>query len=215
MKLTTKLSIIRSTFTAALAAVLCALSLISLPAAGGRSVSLQHMGAVFAGLLAGGAQGAGSVGIFLLAGMFGLPVFPGRTGGMEALLAATGGFTAGYFLSALAAGLCAGSPRLQERRFSAVQWLRTAAGAVLGFAASWLPGICWYIRCMEAEGRAVSAAAAWQEQVLPSLPGEIPLLIAAVPLAAVLRPAAARLLYPDDDKEADELLASLSKKRKG
>lgn len=209
MTTTTRLSLIRSAFTATLALLLCLIGLSGIPAAG----TAQHALAVFAGLLAGAAQGAGSAGIFLLAGMLGLPVFPGRAGGIGELLAPGGAFVAGYFVAALAAGLCAGSPLARERRFSAKQWLRLAAGAVLGTALSWLPGIWWYIRSMEARGSAVSAAQAWKLNVLPSLPGEIPLLIAAIPVAALLRPAAAQLLYPDDGKEADELLAALSKKR--
>ena len=59
--------------------------------------------AIALGLLAlGGKWGMVSVGLYLLLGIVGLPVFSGFRGGVAALLDPTGGFLWGFFLGAAA-----------------------------------------------------------------------------------------------------------------
>ena len=46
-------------------------------------------------------QGTASVGLYLLLGVLGVPVFAGMTGGIGVLLGTTGGYIIGFFFSAL------------------------------------------------------------------------------------------------------------------
>ena len=49
----------------------------------------------------GGKKGTASVGLYLLLGVLGVPVFAGMTGGIGVLLGTTGGYIIGFFFSAL------------------------------------------------------------------------------------------------------------------
>jgi biotin transport system substrate-specific component len=64
-------------------------------------VTLQSF-AVFLMLgLLGGRLGTTAIGIYLLLGILGLPVFSGMRGGIAVLLGPTGGYLTGFFLSGL------------------------------------------------------------------------------------------------------------------
>ena len=78
---------------------LCAWIALPLPPV---SFTLQTFAVLLALGLLGGKWGCVSIGLYLLLGAVGLPVFSGFRGGAAALLDATGGFLWGFFL----AGLC-------------------------------------------------------------------------------------------------------------
>ncbi len=59
-------------------------------------IVLQNMFVYLAGLLLGGRWGLASVGVYLLAGATGLPVFAGGLGGMGRFVGPTGGYLIGY-----------------------------------------------------------------------------------------------------------------------
>lgn len=63
--------------------------------------TLQTMGVFLTVGLLGGRRGTWAVLTYLLLGAVGLPVFSGFTGGVGALLGATGGYLAGFLVSAL------------------------------------------------------------------------------------------------------------------
>ena len=85
---------------AALAAALMALcSWISLPTA--VPFTLQTFALFLTLGVLGGRLGALAVGVYLLLGAVGLPVFAGFSGGLGALLGATGGYLLGFLLTAL------------------------------------------------------------------------------------------------------------------
>lgn len=65
------------------------------------TVTLQTFGILLCLGTLGGKWGCVSVGLYLLLGFTGLPVFAGFRGGAAALLDATGGFLWGFFLGAL------------------------------------------------------------------------------------------------------------------
>ena len=65
-------------------------------------ITLQTFGISLVLLLLGGKWGSISIGIYLLLGAAGLPVFSGFRGGFGMLLGATGGFLWGFLLSGLA-----------------------------------------------------------------------------------------------------------------
>ena len=59
-------------------------------------IVLQNMFVYLAGLLLGGRWGLASVGVYLLAGACGLPVFAGGLGGISRFVGPTGGYLIGY-----------------------------------------------------------------------------------------------------------------------
>ena len=88
------------TLSSLFAALLAVCAWLCIPA-GDISVTLQTFGVALALLLLGGKWGTVSIGIYLLLGAVGLPVFSGFRGGFGMLLGATGGFLWGFLLSGL------------------------------------------------------------------------------------------------------------------
>lgn len=69
--------------------------------------ALQMIGVMVAPMLLGSVRGGLSVGLYILVGVLGLPVFAGQASGPGVLLGATGGFLIGYLVGAFAAGAVA------------------------------------------------------------------------------------------------------------
>ena len=67
---------LRSTFTVLFAALICLGCFISIPI-GPVPITIQNMFAILAACILGGLNGAGAVGIFIVLGTIGLPVFSG------------------------------------------------------------------------------------------------------------------------------------------
>lgn len=63
--------------------------------------TMQLFGIFLALSTLGGRRGTYAVAVYLLLGAAGIPVFAGFRGGLAVLLGATGGYVAGFFLSAL------------------------------------------------------------------------------------------------------------------
>jgi biotin transport system substrate-specific component len=79
------------------------------------------------------------VGLYLLAGAVGAPVFAGAAGGFTRFIGPTGGFLFGYLLSALVAGLIAGRPRAGK---PTPLW-RIILASILGIYAGYILGLPW------------------------------------------------------------------------
>ena len=88
------------TLSSLFAALLAVCAWICIPV-GDIAVTLQTFGVALALLLLGGKCGTVSIGIFLLLGAVGLPVFSGFRGGIGALAGVTGGFLWGFLASGL------------------------------------------------------------------------------------------------------------------
>lgn len=82
-------------FTALFVALIACGAFISIPI-GPVPIVLQNMFVLLAGLILGPVWGPGCVGVYLLMGLAGLPVFAGGTGGMGKLFGPTGGYLLGY-----------------------------------------------------------------------------------------------------------------------
>lgn len=176
----------RPVFVALFAALICVSSVIAIPLPGGVPVVLKDMLAILAGLVLGGVQGAAATGLYLLAGMLGIPVFAGG-GGLAAFASPSGGYLVGFLLGSLAAGLIAGRPSAAEKRFSVRQFARIAGAALAGFAVIYACGVFHLRRVNQ-----LSLAAAIINGCVVFLPiaaGKMALLVA---LASRLRPIAAR-----------------------
>ncbi len=181
----------RSVFVAMYAAIICVGCFIAVPV-GAIPIVLQNMLAVMAGALFGLPQGAAAVGLFLAAGALGVPVFSGGKGGFAVLAGPTGGFLIGYFIGALVCGLIAGHPAADEKPFTVKNIVKLSLAGLAGFAVVYVPGILQFMH-VTSKPLATALAAC----VVPFLPGDAVKLIIMVPLAAKLRPVAARFMNPD------------------
>lgn len=127
------------TLSSLFAALLAVCAWLSIPVSD-IGITLQTFGMFLALLLLGGRWGTVSIGIYLLLGAIGLPVFSGFRGGFGALLGVTGGFLWGFLFSgfvywalerrgkglALAAGLAV-------CYLCGCLWFQTYAGGGMGF----------------------------------------------------------------------------------
>ena len=91
-------------FIALMAAVLAVLAQFSIPMPTGQLLTLQTFAVALCGAVLGIRRGLASVGIYLLLGAVGLPVFASMRGGMGILLGLTGGFLIGFLPLAAACG---------------------------------------------------------------------------------------------------------------
>ena len=140
----------RALARAALAAALMAVcSWISLPTA--VPFTLQTFALFLTLGVLGGRLGALAVGVYLLLGAVGLPVFAGFSGGLGALLGATGGYLLGFLLTALTVW---GAERLWGR--SAPVFL---ASCLAGLGLCYLFGTVWFAAVYAASSGPVGLAA--------------------------------------------------------
>ena len=124
---------------------------ISIPM-GDTAFTLQTF-AVFLSLgVLGGKWGSLSIGIYLLLGAVGLPVFAGFQGGLGALLGATGGYIWGFLLAGLV--------------YWGFEKLCKPIGMILGLLCCYACGCGWFLQFT---GGAVGLAAAIGKCVIPYL----------------------------------------------
>lgn len=71
--------------------------------------ALQMIGVMLTPLVLGPARSTAALGLYVLVGLLGLPVFAGQSSGPGVLLGASGGFLVGYVVAAPVAGLAAGA----------------------------------------------------------------------------------------------------------
>lgn len=108
-------------YVAVFAALVAAFSLLpGIPLGAGVPITLQTLAVILAGMVLGPGRGAAAVGLYLVAGLAGLPVFSGFSSGVGVLA----GPSAGYLLSFPLAAFVAGAlvrfllPRIRRARFA-------------------------------------------------------------------------------------------------
>lgn len=146
-------------------------------------IVLQNLFVLLAGLLLGSRWGAISIGIYLLVGAIGIPVFAGAKGGIAHFMGPTGGYLFGFLLSAYITGLISEHSKHQ----SVLEILAVCLGTIATYAVGvpWLKmtaGLSW--------GKALAIG------VLPFLIGDAAKAIVAVVLAKSLRPLLTRQMEP-------------------
>ena len=96
-------------YVAVFAALIAALALTPPIPIGslGVPITLQTLGVALAGLCLGAWRGAAAVGLYLLVGLAGLPVFSGGRAGLAVLVGPTGGYLVAFLFSTFAVGLVA------------------------------------------------------------------------------------------------------------
>ena len=161
-----KFSIRDMVFVSLMAVVIALCSYLSVPAA--VPFTMQTFAVFCALLLLGGKRGFLAVGLYILLGAFGLPVFSGFRGGLGALLGPTGGYILGFLLCALLFWLL-------ERKLPPLVLL------VLGLLVCYLFGTLWFVYVYSSGGKEIGFGAALAVCVLPYLiPDAIKLFLAHV-----------------------------------
>ena len=172
------------TLTAVMAALICIAGPLVVPV-GPVPLSLATFAVYLAGAVLGKKRGTIAVGLYLLIGIIGVPVFSGFSGGFQKLAGVTGGYLAGYLPCAFLSGL--GAERAEK---SGRKWLLPALAAA-GTAALYALGTAWF---MIQTGNTVGAALGLC--VVPFLPGDAVKIIAASLLAGPVRKAAGIVSNP-------------------
>lgn len=179
---------LKPVFTSLFAALICAGSFIAIPI-GPVPIVLQNAFAVLSGLLLGPIQGAGAVGLFILAGTLGLPVFSGGKSGFAVLTGPTGGYLAGYILAAFIAGTAARRAEKADKDQTLPIFI---SAALAGFACIYIPGVLVLKRTLN-----LSFADALAKGVIPFLAGDLIKAAIIIPLAWKVSPILKRYLNPD------------------
>lgn len=164
----------QTVYASLFAALIAAGAFLAIPI-GPVPIVLQNMFILLTGLLLGPRWGLASVGIYLLAGAIGLPVFAGGTGGIGRILGPTGGYLVAYLPAVWVVGIV--SARTKGRVMGDVAAMVLGALIVYGMGVPYLKavtGISW--------SKAVAAG------MLPFLIGDALKIAAAVPIARTLRP---------------------------
>ncbi len=138
-------------------------------------IVLQNLFVMLAGLLLGGRWGLTSIGVYLLAGAIGLPVFAGGTGGIGKFIGPTGGYLLGFAAAAYVIGII--SQRGQGSVGVDIFAMIVGTFIIYGFGVPWLKIVT---------GMSISKAAA--VGMLPFLIGDGLKIAAAIPIVRALRP---------------------------
>ena len=99
--------------------------------------TMQPFGIFLTLLLLGAKDGTIAIGLYILLGALGVPVFSGFNGGMGALMGPTGGYIVGFLLICLIFGLLCGK--------GAGLWLKALA-LLLGLAVCYAFGTLWFVK---------------------------------------------------------------------
>ena len=199
-------SVLRTTFVALFAAIICAGCLIKIPF-GVVPIVLQNVLCILCAVLLGGIWGGAPVGLFLLAGLIGLPVYSGGSGGLAVWLGPTGGFLPGYLIGAIAAGFIAGRPSVEEKEITKKSAFRVITAIIAGMVILYIPGVIRFSYWASAAGHIpqnqTTFAYTMAACVIPYIPGDVIKIAVAIPVALKLRPLVAQYLYEDDTSDKD------------
>ncbi len=164
----------RMVYAALMAALTAAGALIAIPI-GPVPMVLQNLFIMLAGLLLGGRWGLISVAVYLLAGLIGLPVFAGGSGGVGKLIGPTGGYLFGFAAAAYLIGVI--SEKGRGRVVMDVLAMLAGTAVIYALGVSWLKLVT---------GMSFSTALA--VGMVPFLPGDALKMAAAIAIARSLRP---------------------------
>lgn len=161
-------------YASVMAALTAAGAFLAIPI-GPVPIVLQNLFIFLSGLLLGPGWGTASVGVYLLAGILGLPVFAGGVGGIGRFAGPTGGYLLGFLPAVWVIGLISNVSKTNGIR----DLLAMICGCFIIYACglSWLKvltGMTW--------GKTMAVG------MYPFLPGDALKMAAAVPMAKALRP---------------------------
>jgi len=138
-------------------------------------IILQNLFVFLSGLLLGPRWGAASIGVYLLAGALGLPVFAGGVGGIGRFAGPTGGYLLGFLPAVYVIGWISGT--------SQKHGLRDIIAMVCGSLIIYAFGISW-LKILTGMTLAKTLALG----MFPFILGDALKIAVAVPIAKALRP---------------------------
>ena len=166
---------LRLTVYASLLAALTAVGAYLAIPIGPVPIVLQNMFVLLTGLLLGSRWGLASITVYLLAGLVGLPVFSGGTGGLGHLAGPTGGYLVGYLPTVYLVGWI--SEKGGRRMAYDVLAMICGCLVIYAFGLTWLKIVT-----------GMPLAKTMALGMYPFLPGDAVKIAAAAPIARTLRP---------------------------
>ena len=164
------------TYTALFASLIIVGGYIAIPVPMSPSpVAFADMFVIMAGLYLGFRMSLACVGVYILLGALGAPVFAGFTGGLGILLSPRGGFIFGFLVTAGFCGLISGGRQLSFRLTLAT----ITAATILLFAIGVTTARLFFME---------SWAAAITAMFLPFIPGNVLKIVVIMLLEKSLRP---------------------------
>ncbi len=163
-------------------------------------IYLSNLFIYLAGLLLGSRWGLASVGVYLLAGVCGLPVFAGGTAGIGRLVGPTGGYLVSFLPAVWLIGRVAEKSEKME-----IRMIFDVLGMICGTIIIYALGVTWLkIVTGMTVGKAVAAG------MIPFILGDALKIAAAATIAKALRPLVAGHLSAtmDDNLELTTRLSS-------
>lgn len=161
-------------YASLMAALTAAGAYIAIPI-GPVPIVLQNLFIYLSALLLGRKWGTASVGVYLLAGALGLPIFAGGTGGIARFAGPTGGYLVGFLPAVYVIGA------LAERKIPG--GIRDVLAMIVGTLIIYACGVTW-LKVLTG----MTAAMALAVGMYPFILGDALKIAAAVPLARTLRP---------------------------
>ena len=199
--------LLRSSFIALFAAIISVGSLIKIPL-GPVPIVLQNALCVFSGILLGGVYGGAPTALFLAAGLIGLPIYSGGTGGFGVWAGPTGGFLLGYLLAAVVAGFIAGRPDVSEKVPNKSTIFRVILAFAVGIVIMYVPGVLWFARWAAMNSKVPESKTLLSFTlgacVLPFIPGDCIKIALFFPIALKIRPLVAQYLQ-FEPRKGDEV----------
>ncbi len=172
-------TIMEMTRTALFTAALAVFSQIAVPMPGGVPINLALLAVYLAAFVLDRRGALTAVGLYLLLGAVGVPVFAQFRGGPDALVGPTGGYLLGYLFTAAAVGLL---------RPWADTFVKRALACLAGLLCCYVPGTLWF---MSQAGMSLQQSLTYC--VYPFIPGDILKILAAASAAPQLRAALSRV----------------------
>ena len=164
------MSVKNAAYIAMMAVILCVCSWLTIPFT--VPFTMQTFGVYCAFLLLGGKRGLLAVGLYILLGLVGLPVFSGFRGGPGHLLGLTGGYIIGFLFTGL-------GYLLMEGRLKTMAFLPRIALLALDLVPCYLVGTLWFTAVSRLHGSEIGFFGALTLCVLPYiLPDLLKLLLA-------------------------------------
>jgi biotin transport system substrate-specific component len=155
------------------AALTAAGAYLSIPV-GPVPINLQSLFVLLAGLLLGRRWGAAGIGVYLLAGAIGFPVFAGGTGGIGRIIGPTGGYLIGFFFAVYIIGLIS-----EIKRSTAMDLMAMISGTLIIYVF----GLAWLMVVTN-----MNLTKALIAGLFPFLPGDGLKIAVALFLARTIRP---------------------------
>ena len=166
---------LRMTVYASLMAALTAAGAYLAIPVGPVPIVLQNLFIFLSGLLLGSGWGTASVGVYLLAGILGLPVFAGGVGGIGRFTGPTGGYLLGFLPAVCVIGFISNVTKTNV--------IRDLFAMVCGSLIIYACGLPW-LKMLTGMTLGKTLAVG----MYPFLPGDALKIAAAVPIAKALRP---------------------------